>query len=355
MTKEEELIVENISANFMCGKPNMVYENYIENHGKYRIEIYNRNNKEDYDYIRNHRRDIKDFFDAGYIATGQGIFGGCGSSKDVKRKTILLKVARDIASIKIIAMTIYGEQPTGSVKCVGATVIADDSLRDLGKDALENIIASDMGLFEQFYWTEASGAIAHWCEKHNGIKIPNTYLTMFIREDKLSDIKIENGELYKYKRTINVGNEIREVEKTVFEFPNKETMEKYIEDRNTTLEQMYAQLGREIPFHESLQTFNIDDVKKEYMLLHYYYYDLYDEYLVRDLTEMEMEYLDNAISKVDTALEILDGKISPMEYQKMYDFLEYCKIIRDTSTVIRIYKLGEYLVPEEVKYIIIDD
>jgi hypothetical protein len=44
-----------------------------------------------------------------------------------------------------------------------------------------------------------------------------------------------------------------------------------------------------------------------------------------------------------------------MEYQKMYDFLEYCKIIRDTSTVMRIYKLGEYLVPEEVKYIIIDD
>ena len=64
-------------------------------------------------------------------------------------------------------------------------------------------LAAPFSELGQFIWTECSGKIRELWDKYGGIKIPNSYLPMFMDERTLQTIEIEEGELYKYSRVIN--------------------------------------------------------------------------------------------------------------------------------------------------------
>lgn len=105
-------------------------------------------------------------------------------------------------------------------------------------------LAAPFSELGQFIWTECSGKIRELWDKYGGIKIPNSYLPMFMDERTLQTIEIEEGELYKYSRVINRGEaDEMKVEKEIYGFPNKDVMEKYIQETDTSLEELLKRLN----------------------------------------------------------------------------------------------------------------
>lgn len=85
----------------------------------------------------------------------------------------------------------------------------------------------DISLVGKFYWTECSDALEHLYEKHGGIKIPNDYLDLFIKDYKS---KSEDG--YHFDVEVpDADGEVEEIKKVIFGFNSKETFE-YIKRQN---------------------------------------------------------------------------------------------------------------------------
>ena len=144
----------------------------------YLVKTYNRNNKEDEQYIKANKVKIKNFMDAGYAAAGLGSFKSCQNENSVAKNTIMLKVAETLNG-EILAMSLYSGR-MGGFKCVGITklVTNNQSLAQLAKDAIKHIIKEDISNFQDFVWTECSGAVEHLWNKYSDgwLRIPNVYL-----------------------------------------------------------------------------------------------------------------------------------------------------------------------------------
>jgi len=167
-----------------------------------------------WNYILQNKVEIWNFLNDGYIFAGYDKFCGCDNARSLIKNSSLIKIA--YYNNVYIAISVYTSYRSG-FKNVGITATTDETLRILGIDAVHTIIKNDICNYDNFFWTECSGAIEHLCEKYNGIKIPNEYVFGILQKE----IKLENDGFH-YIRTIK-GDEQRKI---IYGFNNYETFQK---------------------------------------------------------------------------------------------------------------------------------
>lgn len=353
MITETNNLIELIDK-MMDKKPRLVVENTVNNYGTYKVEIYLASDPEDKVFISGNKRFIKDFFDKGYERAGIGPFAGCLNANSVKSNTSMLKVARDAQSNEIIAMTIYSSR-WGGFKCVGGTITTEPTLRPLGRQALYQITREDIKLIDQFIWTECSGKIRELWNKYGGIKIPNSYLPMFMDEKTLQTIEIEEGELYKYSRIVNRGeaDELK-VEKEIYGFPNKDVLEKYIQETDSSLEELLKKVSNDglneafIQEHINYRSAPKDMWTDLRILKHFT--ESFKKTGNTTLTEREMQVLTISANNVYNGLERYWGHIKSDDEKALFHLMVTAMEIANISTIIKPYELGELLEPETLKF-----
>lgn len=355
MELNENFIINTLDW-LMDRKPSLVVENTVNDYGSFKIEVYLPSDPEDKMFISGNREFIKDFFDNGYERAGLGAFFGCIDSKAVKRNTAMLKVARESTTGKIIALTIYSSR-WGGFKCVGATVTTDESIRSLGKNALNQMIREDAKLWNKFIWAECSGSIDYKWNKYGGIRISNAYLSMFMDEKTLATVEINPDEPYEYTRVLNRGleNEMR-ISKVVYGFPNKDVLLKYIEDNNTTLEELCAKYGKSIS-DVVLEGFNYHIYPERLwpdLKIMKYFNDLFRYKGRSTFTEKEMNVLVSSGKKVNEYFKKMENQIWKDDVKKLYSFLVFTMEIANSCTILKPYELGEIMEPEK-EYFTVDD
>ena len=352
---EKELLEEKLYDIYMSKRPLSIYENTVENHGKYQIEIYLRSTPEDKKFISTNRWDIKKFFDKGYEDAGLGRFMGCNNEKAVKDNTSMLKVARDVASNTIIAMTIYSSH-WGGFKCVGGTVIGREypELRALGIQALRTITREDVHLFNDFIWTECSGKIEEIWESCGGIRVPSAYLSLFMDEKTLSTIELPDTteDPYSYTRTLNKGtaDEVR-IQKVIFGFANKDVLEKYIQDTNTSIEELYERTHSVKPnssrqTNESHIIYRLypENIQGDLRMLELYKSIINQRF---ELTEKEIHILTDVMMNVFKEMEILERVMSERDMKQLYHILYQYGFYINKCSILKPYMFGEYLEKEK--------
>ena len=195
-----------------------LFENDVESNS-YIVKDYTKNSPEWETYIKPNRRKIWDFINNGYVASGSGEFIGCYDERSLYKNANLIKIA--FCGDTWIAVSVYtGYQ--GGKKCVGITATTDNEYRKIGIEAVRDIIKNDISMYEQFYWTECSGAIEHLYEKYNGIKIPS----VFAKEIIGRDIILIEGDEWHYMRQIKDENFV----KIIYGFNTQETFDKVKEE-----------------------------------------------------------------------------------------------------------------------------
>jgi hypothetical protein len=216
-------------------------------------------------------------------------------------------------------------------------------------------LAAPFSELDQFIWTECSGKIRELWDKYGGIKIPNSYLPMFMDERTLQTIEIEEGELYKYSRVINRGeaDELR-VEKEIFGFPNKDVLERYILETNTSLEELIKRVSND-GLNEAFILENINyrsaprDMWKDLQILKHFT-ENFKRTRNTTLTEREMQVLTISANNVHNGLERYWGHIKSDDEKALFHLMVTSMEIANMSTIIRPYELGELLEPETLKF-----
>lgn len=324
---------------------NLIKESEIitANNLNFYIEILYRNNEIDFNFIKKYKKDIKAFFDKGYESAGLGSFLSCFNDRSVQKNTKILKIARQKETNIILAMTIYNNQGSDiddSKKCVGATILKtnNNELKQLAKESLEFIIRQDIKCSTDYYWCECSGVIKHWFEKHGGIKLPNAYLPMFMSENQMNNIKYIKNENFDYIKIMGSNTEYPlELKKCVFGFPNKEVLEKYINDKNLKLDEFLNTLNN---LNETI-IIEYNELEKHISIINYFYNNFDIENVnIFELTKKEITTLSTSINYLEIFLNNSKKLLNKKQKDEInlthdcgIDILIYCSILKP-------YKLG---------------
>ena len=351
MELENKALLEVLDE-YMDKKPSMVVENTIENFGSYKIEVYLASDPTDKMFISGNRKLIQDFLDKGYVRAGIGHFFGCANSNAVKKNTTMLKVAKKCDTDEIIAMSIYSSR-LGGFKCVGATITTDDTLRGLGYTALMQLVREDAKLWNKFVWAECSGKMDIMWEQAGAIKIPNAYLPLFMDEKLLETVEIEDDEIYEYSRVFNRGTlEETRVTKTIYGFPNKDVLMKYIEDVDMTLEELCAKYGKDVS-DILLENVHYRVAPKEIwpdlkVLMHFK--EVFTHKGISQLTQYEMDVLVDCARTANKGLEKYWCHMNSKDEKALYSLILSSMIMANSCSIIKPYELGEMLIPEQRRF-----
>ena len=293
---------------------NVVYKSY------YPIE-----NNDDYIYIRDNKKMLWNFFDEGYKYAKLKEFRSCINPKSLLKNTSCLKVAlfNDI----IVAASIYTSYQ-GEMKCVGITATTDERYREMGKYAVIQIIKEDISLVGKFYWTECSDAIEHLYEKHGGVKIPNDYTYLFIKDYKEL---LDDG--YHFVMEITYSDDEKEdVKKVIFGFNSKETFEE-IKSKND--ERIMTYINR-ITHPTVKESVHIIDMSKE----DYYTEVVYVFYSDRingnkDYSHKTIDLLKEAVEYLKQFIRI--NKNNNVDIRKYSDAIENGEDLIASATIMDIH------------------
>lgn len=172
-----------------------------------------------WNYIKDNILSLWDFLNNGYKKAGYEKFCGCDNHRSLLRNANLVKIG--FYNNEWVAVSVYTGYRDG-FKNVGITATTNDKLRDYGVRAVRTIIKNDIGNFDNFFWSECSGAIEYLYEKYNGIKIPNEYVENILQKS----VTIESDGFH-YSRLIQ-GDLQRKI---MYGFNNKETFDKILSER----------------------------------------------------------------------------------------------------------------------------
>lgn len=176
-------------------------------------------NSSEWEYIKENKLKLWDFLNNGYIHAGYEKFCGCDNYRSLLKNANLIKIA--FQNNEWVAVSVYTGY-RGGFKNVGITATVDSDSRDCGVGAVHDIIKTDIGNFENFFWTECSGSVEKLYDKYNGIKIPNEYAFGILQ----TPVTLDNDGFH-YTREIK-GDIQRKI---IYGFNNKETFEKVLNER----------------------------------------------------------------------------------------------------------------------------
>lgn len=349
---KQELLIESLMDTYLSRKPAFVFEHVTHDYRTYYIEVYTKTNPEDEAYIRRNKNFIKKFFDAGYEHKNLGKFMGFRNADSVRQNTAMLKVAIDKETKEIIAMTAYTSH-FGGLKCIGGTVIVtdDESLRMAGKESLMQITREDVGLLSQFVWTECSGYPERMWETAGGVRIPTVYLPLFFDDYTMESVEYKEDDPYHYSRLVSRGTvDEKRIEKCIFGFPNRNVLDKYIKDHNTTLRELCKQCGVK-PDDILNEDFHYRDAPKhiwpQMRLLRHYSQEMRNGRM--EFTEEEHKVITKAIEDIYGAM-IDRWERHPEKADGLYAMVLKTVVFFNCCSVLKVYEFGETLELEQEKF-----
>lgn len=258
-----------------------IYEGISGVLSNYTIKYFYRLNVDDYNYIKTNKEPLFNFLNDGYKYANLGSFCGCSSANSLLKNFTIIKIA--YINGTIIAVSVYTGYQDGQ-KCVGMTATTNEEYRELGKQAVIDIIKEDINLEDHFYWVECSGPVEHLYKKYNGTRIPNAYIELFIGNKFIS--KDEDGYhfLVRYKSpNIDDPDDII-VKKSIFGFNNKQTYD-------IIKEQLDASIMKQIDFiNKSVKESSSIYHRDKYQAAHDIIYVFYDEQC-QGVHEFDIKYL----------------------------------------------------------------
>lgn len=268
----------------------------VENSGENRYEIKNftPDMPEWNSYIKPNKKHIFEFLDNGYRFAGlKNGFLGCNGEKSLVKNANLIRLA--FCGDVIVAASVYTGYLEG-YKCVGITATSDRNFRGIGVKAVHEIVKTDVGLYDEFYWTECSGTIETLYDKYGGIKIPVEFVSSFIN----GDYTVVDD--YHYKRYIK--DEV--VEKVIFGFNTPETF-------NMVYNKYKEYIDESI---KKMQERNVNEAyngsKTGYLHMPEYivdlFIDLYMESSIYEFPEESIKILEENIIKLEA--QIKSGKFN---------------------------------------------
>lgn len=285
--KKEEIIKESLKR--------IVVENSGEN--MYEIKNFTPDMPEWNSYIKPNKNQIFEFLDNGYRTAGlKNGFLGCDGPKQIVRNSKLIRIA--FCNDVWVAMSVYTSY-MGGFKCVGITATSDRDFREIGVNAVHEIVKTDVGLYDEFYWTECSGAVERLYDKYGGIKIPSEFFGQFIRGD------YEIVDEYHFEREFD--NDV--IKKAIFGFNTPETF-------NMVYEKCKSYIDRSI---EKIKSNNLNESgnsrKTGYLHMPEYIVDLFIELKMQnrmyDFPEASLKVLQENIVKLEKQIEsgLFNGEI----------------------------------------------
>ena len=258
-----------------------------------------------------------------------GHFVGCDGANALYRNANCLKIA--IYEGKWIAMSVYTGY-AGGFKCVGITATTDSTLRDMGKQAVKDIITEDIGLIEDFYWCECDGVVEHMYKKFGGFEIPSVYAHCFLKNKTSRPTPIK-GDPYGYYRMFADNSWRRKV---IFGFNSKETYDLVMKDnmlkalnilddtKFETLNESESEVERKLKIAK-----NVIDC----------FYELrYDEGWY-DLPDNAIAALEQSVWYIKQHIE--DNTCPPFMLFDMKYAIDYGEEIIDSSTKLELHKFNE--------------
>lgn len=278
-----------------CARNTFVFEDSSSEQGGVDYKVYfPKENQDDYEYIKDNRNMLWDFFDAGYKYANLGGFRSCISPKSLWKNASCLKVG--LYNGVLVAASIYTSFQKG-MKCVGITATTDEAYRSIGKTAVVHIVKEDINLVGNFYWTECSDALEHLYEKHGGIKIPNDYVELFVKRYK----SLSSDEYHFSVEIADGDGDTEEVEKVIFGFNSKETFE-YIKSKNDERIMKYINRITNVTVKESVYVKNLS--KEDYYteVVYVFYEDRVDGF--KDYSIETMSILKEAVEYLKQFVEL---------------------------------------------------
>lgn len=348
----KDLLIESLVEKYFSKKPAFVFEHTTSDYRLYRIETYTENNPEDKDYIRRNKKMIKNFLDTGYEHFTKTKFLGFRNADSVRSNTTMLKLAVDKETETILAMTVYSTH-FGGLKCIGGTVLMteDKTLRVTAKEALMQITREDVKLWGKFVWTECSDSVEDMWKNAEGIMIPAAYLPLFFDEYTMESVEYSEKDPYHYTRLIGRGTvDEKRIEKMIFGFPNRAVLEKYISERNTTLEELCKTYGIN-PDDLLNEGFYYRDAPKHlwpYLRLIRHYYDEIVKRGHLEFTELEIKTITKSIEEVYGFFG--DQWDNTTKKDGLRSMMIHFVMMFNRCSVLKVYEFGDTLQLEEEKF-----
>lgn len=298
----------------------------------YNIKDYHPNENEWTEYIKPNKRKIWEFLDNGYKKAGLGRFRGCDNDRTLFKNANLIRIA--YCNNMWVAISVYTGY-RGGFKCVGITATTDELFRKVGVSAVHDIIKKDIGLFEDFYWTECSGKIAELYEKYNGIKIPFEFA-----EQMVSPVITKVDDFYFRRLEVNADTDDNKEcpLKIVYGFNSKETFDavynKYNEYIDSAIEVIKnRKINEEVEVPSFGRYSNIDYAENIINI----FVDIRWSDGIYEFPEEKLVILK---SNVDYLVSILStGKCPNNKIQRIQQAIENGNDILCTSTPMRLNKL----------------
>lgn len=115
---------------------------------------------------------------------------------------------------KVLACITYKYWAGGNKMFLGAAI-----RNDAGKNAIQEIIKSDIEPYDNWFWGEVSGPIEHYFKKHNGRPIPKELVSSFVKTKRNIVPSPDPNDPIHYTRKI--GNIETPVEKAMYGFKDE--------------------------------------------------------------------------------------------------------------------------------------
>ena len=296
--------------------------------GDYYLKIYRPfEDEEDKKYISINRRQIYDFLEDGYLnKTGQG-FEGCSSSRDLKTKSVEVKIAYATETNEMVAVSVYSSYLKGK-KCVGLTATLNKKYEHFGKEAIKEIIKYDINFTDKFYWCECSDAIEHYYEKFDGFKIPNTYAQEILNIKSEKDkpiVLMDDGYHYRrYSKSLE-----RYFAKIIYGFNSPDTFNKIIEKETA----LYKKWLDEIEYKHIDESYQFPDkMQIAFDVIDFFYRMTHDgvQFYPPYAIEKLKEYVDFVKSELDS--NSYYSRYTKDEIEELYEtgaeMLDYCCVLK---------------------------
>lgn len=117
---------------------------------------------------------------------------------------------------QIIALSLYRSDLGGFKRFCSASRKEDPKY----KDAVQEIIKTDVEPYDNWFWVEASGPIEHYFKKHGGNPIPNYLAHKFLRKPKRDIVELDEDGAH-YKRFL-FSDSAEPTKKMIFGFKSRE-------------------------------------------------------------------------------------------------------------------------------------
>ncbi|MCQ2210716.1 MAG: hypothetical protein MJZ34_10530 [Paludibacteraceae bacterium] len=226
-----------------------------------------------------------------------------------------LRNKRDIRTCKLVKIVWTNDEYGNSI--IGACALyrqrpGEEGYRGIGyagninvndyRECVQEIIKDDIANFDKWFYVEASRAIEHYFEKHDGYAIPNVYVPEILGKDIPKECLLDDG--FKYMTTIGPNENSSTEVKQMFGFKNKAIFDKLM-DIYGSLDD-FSRYIKELKLgikNEDSRIFNnipMDDIN----IVTTFVYNFDDCVLEYDLNEVPSEWID----LLDYAINVLESK-----------------------------------------------